>query len=252
MRLFGILCAFATTLISSAAWSKIVIQVGDSADQPPFTISSTSGLSRETTELLNTVQDKYEFRFMEIPSKRLRIMIASGDLDLIAYDNPKWGWKRDLIVASKSLIENKDLFFTLQGEKAAQVLNQVGKIPISVVNGFHYEFANYKTDRETYKVNQMTATESEKIVVRMVVNKRTPLGIISSAYRGYLSRFQAKTFNKLTFSKTPDHSYTRHFLLRKSSPLSIAELDSYIEKIFENNSYQDLIQSYKLREDLPQ
>ena len=131
MKLFtSIIYLFLSLAKPIQAAEEIII--ADSGDQPPFVIGNDGGMSAGLAKIFNEVQDRYKFKYMHLPSKRMRHLIKTGKIDIAAFDNLKWSWDKSVVYGSKDLVHSKDMFFVLKKNLNKKPFSKIGKSAIAV------------------------------------------------------------------------------------------------------------------------
>ncbi len=229
-------------LMTSVIQGKIVVNVGINTIQPPLIIDDSNkvGLTYDVIALINTIQDKYLLKTKMYPVRRLLIDYQTNDVHVIAFNNTNWGWKERGGKGGLTLIEGRDLFFSLNDNRVLD-----GKeLTIGAVHGFHYAFAKLDQD-ELLNMKNVTVTDNEDGVLKLVLNKRVDKGIVSESYLNWLAISKPELFKRIEIDyDNPDNSYIRQFVTLPNSPISIEELNHFVEELLKDGSLQSVYKKY--------
>lgn len=219
---------------------RILIVVAHSdSKQNPIVFKDGSGISSEIIKELNKIQSKYQFVHKMVPNKRMKILLPSGEVNVVAFSNLNFGWDKKEILQSSELIQDRDVYFTLKEEgKDQSFFEDFSTLKVVGVKGFHYNFDKTKTS--------FIEVQNEKAVLEMVLLKRGDIGVASTLGLKYLSKAEPETYSKLLFAEKPDKEYKRFYLLKKDGPISVKEINSYVETLKSTGTLQKIYEKYGL------
>ena len=218
----------------------IVVAHSDSK-QNPIVFKDGSGVSSEIIDELNKVQTKYRFVHKIVPNKRMKILVPSGEVNIVAFSNLSFGWDKNEMLQSTELIHDKDVYFTLkEGGKDQSFFEDFSSLKVVGVKGFHYNFDKSKTS--------FIEVQNEKAVLEMILLKRGDIGVVSILGLNHLSLKEPETFTKLFLADKYDQEYKRYYLLKKDGPISINEVNSYIKTLRSQGTLEKIYKKYGLRD----
>jgi len=237
--------------VLTAHATKLNVNVGLGV-RPPFLLDRASehfqGAGPEILQALNQVQQQFNFIPVEIPSKRKVQAIIDGKLDIIMWDNKKWGWGEHSIAVSSPLVYSKDIYFTLKKAKRTQkFFSDFSDKKIAMVIGYHYKMNDFITDIELLsKRFDVTMVRNEEASIRMVIAGRVDMAVVSeTALNWYLIRFPQYQ-DKVLVSKRYDTQYGRHFLLPNNYPVTTNEMNEILQKANKQGLLSPIYKRYGL------
>lgn len=228
------------------AQTKII--VGASSTQIPFCFKDGTGLIKDVTDAMNTIQKDYIFTFKPYPPQRLRKEILSGYIHIAAFNNIRWNYDSAFVDTTYNIIYSKDLYIALSTKDHDQsFFKNVGKVKTIVVLGFHYKYAGFTTNQDTLKQNYNTVTTfSEPNVINMVLKKRAEIGVVSSSLLKYTNHINQSQYDSLLISEIPDTKYSRHYLVSKKAPITADILNQIFIKLQKDGYLKRIYSKYGL------
>ncbi|SMF74741.1 hypothetical protein [Pseudobacteriovorax antillogorgiicola] len=243
-----LICVLLLVFANEVSYARIKLLVGD-GNQKPFILKNQVGLTQRTLQLFNRLQSKFLFDHSPLPVKRMRVMAKNEEIDLVAYDNPAWGWPKGKLAPSQALLRNQDVFITNKNFQGREVFKRLGEVPIVTVSGFHYRFANYQHGPDIVEKYKMIEAISESNVLNMILLNRAPLGIISTSYLNYTKVFESSSYEQILIGKKEDQSYKRFFNVVAGAKINLEELNAIIDKAIVSGEFEKLFQSFGLKDD---
>jgi len=225
--------------VSPSAYSLETVKIAVTSIQPPFVINPEEriGLAYDLIDVLNGFQSDFQFVEVFCPPRRLLMEARKNRVELIAFNNIKWGWYKNNAVGSLSLTTGKDLFYSLKGQR-----NNNRADSIAAVRGFQYTFTQ-SDPRPLSTKAEVTLVNDEPSGLQMVVRRRTKTAIASEAFLNWIERSAPDVFERLSINPVPDQEYERHIVVFPNSPISVERLNklltrpiivSALERIFAN------------------
>ncbi|WP_448211561.1 substrate-binding periplasmic protein [Colwellia sp. MEBiC06753] len=239
------ICPIAIANAQTDPLTAINIKVG-AGIRPPFLISTEQGMGPEILDALNIAQDKFNFELVPTPISRRGQSIKEGWVDIVMWDNIKWGWDISELGVSIPLLYSKDVFIShVSPEKSQDYFESFNNKQLCGVNGYHYRFLNYQTNIEDLlKQLEITLVRTEEESIKMALHKRCDISIASeSAIAWFLTQY-ADYKNQLLVSDKFDTEYTRNFLIPSYAAISVEELNSIIKKANQLNLLTPIYQKY--------
>jgi len=230
------------------ASERTEIIVGMSTRPPFLDIYGKTGAGPEILQALNLVQEKFHFKFKEVATKRKQQSFQELWVDVSMWDNLDWGWKGYQVDASIPILEASDIFITKKSENSGQLFIDLEQQKIVIVNGYHYHFLGYETD--VNKINEkfdVIQVRTEEAAIRMVESERATVAVVcDSSYLWYIKR---KNLDDTVFDRAPfvDASYTRHFVVPKSAPITVIELNEILKSAHDKGLLLPIYKRYGLK-----
>ena len=228
---------------------KVVVAVTDSCQQP-ITFEGGGGLSVDLVEALNTVQQKYYFEHLVLPTKRLELLGKEGKVHIAAFQNINWGWGNENVERTYLMDHSKDVFIALKEKARNQTyFENIDKLHKIGVAGFHYSFINLTSaDENSTGKDNIKFVNSEKAVLEMILNKRGEIGIVSTMTLKYLADINPNKFNKLLISERFDTEYDRYYVVLQTSPINSKELNKFLKELKDKGTLKGIYSKYGLLE----
>lgn len=208
---------------------RIDIIVGLSV-RPPFLEVPHHGAGPDILVALNKVQDKYNFTYQAIPSKRKVQAINEGWIDISMWDNVLWGWEKGTMQASVPLIDSKDVYIALAEKGRSQdFFDELTQRKLAFVSGYHYKIANFETniDKLSSRFN-LSIVQNEESAIYMVLAKRVEISIVSKTALDWFLIQNPVYQAKIIVSKTFDTQYSRHILATNNSLIEVSEVNHFL------------------------
>ncbi|WP_420549139.1 ABC transporter substrate-binding protein [Curvivirga sp.] len=241
MRKFLFILSFIFGLSQIVMAEEVRVNVALTSKQPPLVIDTRepTGLVYDVLKAMNEHQDEFHFVPRLIPAKRIFSTYQNGDIGVIAYNDLSWGWSQRGGVGSVAMTAGEDLFFSLKKEYlGTQPVKEIG-----AVLGFNYAFAGFDSNK-TAHMDNVYLVKDEESVFRLVVNKRVQQGIVSRSFLDWMSVSNPVWYTKININPTPDHSYTRRFIVLEKSPISVDQIDSIIDDLKRQGVIQNIYANY--------
>jgi ABC-type amino acid transport substrate-binding protein len=228
---------------------RILIRVGASPHEPFFFEEENRGLTVDLISAMNQVQKKYRFEIIKVPAKRAFQFADREWVDVLSWDNPKWGWKENHPVESSiPLIDEKDLFVTLKkGMRDQRYFDELSDKRLALINGYHYHFADFETSYEKLsKVYNIDLVKTEYSALQMIVSGRADVTVTSQSSLAWYLEQHPEAAENFLISKKYDSQYQRYFLLVKHAPIQINEINQILKQLAVDGVLLRLYQKYGL------
>ncbi|SCA55441.1 conserved exported hypothetical protein [Candidatus Terasakiella magnetica] len=231
-------------LFAFKAVAQQPINVGLTSVQPPFVLdhNSQKGLVYDLLGALNEDQRTYKFTAHLFPAKRLLATYDKKQIDLIAFNDVKWGWLERGGQGSLTLTDGKDLFVELKEENQHDHVNSIG-----AVRGFHYAFAQFDIDKLAQMPN-VTLVNSESSAINILAKGRVHKAISSEAYLNWVSVKDPTLYRRLNILPKADHTYNRQFIVMPNAKITKIEFDALLKKLKDKHILKSLFAKYGLDE----
>jgi ABC-type amino acid transport substrate-binding protein len=204
---------------------------------PPFIYQDKNeikGITIDLLKLLNENQSKYIFEFHLTSSKRRYRDFKNGLYDLIFFENKKWGWNNIDISNSSIILKGGEVFIAhnVKGRNQKYFHDLKNKKVLGIL-GYHYEFANFKTDRKYLKekFNVEVRTNHESNIHTIAKRNLDQVAIVTKSLLNLYLKKNPRYKNSLIVSNKMDQVYEHQILFRENSPLSYQEISSLLKDL---------------------
>jgi ABC-type amino acid transport substrate-binding protein len=238
------LCVLLPLILTSTAFAKRKhILVGAYGFAPYYDLEKGRGLTNDVLEILNSLQDEYTFSVTEIPSKRRYQSFTDNKVDMILFEDPRWGWKKiphwefetntqdaEIYIAHKKNALNQSYFDSLKDKKIAGIL------------GYHYGFANFNSDENFLRSKFNISLVSHNVAsVRLVLHDRVELAVVPRSFiRLYVKEYpNAKA--ELLLSDKVDQTYDLKFLVNPKTKMDKKFVTGLMRDLLADPRYQKLL-----------
>lgn len=228
--ILGVLLAMGIFVMFANAEQKakpVTIKVG-SSERIPYLNKQGEGLGPDIIAALNKLQSTFKFELIAMPIKRSQLMIDEGWVDISMWEIPEKGWKNAKnFNVSKPLIFSKDLFITKKSDDKNQgYFSSFQDKRIAAVHGYHYNFANNETDRNKLLTQfDINLLQNDRDTITMVIKDRAEIAVTSEVSLNWYLHSQPQYKDTFLLSDKADSSFSRHFIVPTSSPISVDELN---------------------------
>ncbi len=217
---------------------------------PPFIgqyKNEIKGITIDLIKLLNESQDEFLFKFQLTSSKRRYKDYENGEYDLLFFENLQWGWKDYDMEASNVILHGGEVFIAHAAKgRTQEYFKDISGKKILGILGYHYKFADFKTDREYLqtKFNVELRTNHESNILSISKRDLPQLAIVTkSLLTQYFKKFpQAK--ERILVSNELDQKYEHTILLRSNKQLTKDKLNQILKSLSESGKLKKLWDSY--------
>lgn len=255
---------FRKTLLASLAWLLILgwpgasraaspVRVGGYEFAPFVTIlpdGRATGVTPELLDLLNRSQDRYRFELvLTSPSRRYQDFVA-GKFDMIFFENPSWGWKKqDLPVeASRQFLAGGEVYIARAepGRGQSFFADLTTKRMVGIL-GYHYGFAGYEADPDILRQKfRMILVNSNDASIEMILKGRGDAAVITYSFlMQYLHR-HPEDRSRLLISDKFDQVYSHRVLVRRGFSPDAVEMDRLLDQLARSGALRRLFASHGL------
>jgi hypothetical protein len=250
LKTFLLILIFQTSSLLFAS-TKIRIPVGAYPFAPYYELQDgeAKGITVDTLEILNKLQNDYEFRITEInPSRRYKLF-EDLQIEMIFFEDPAWQWNKVEHTSIPLGIDDEEVYFALASKSAQPGYFDNFKTKRMVgLQGYHYRFADMSSDEDYLRKNyQMQFVNSYDASVLFVISDRADIGL---ATRSYLKTyFQQHPDHKarIRIGTKPDHSFSLKVVMSKKSKVSKARMQSLIDQLLKHPDFQKILAKHGLK-----
>lgn len=229
-------------------YGKVEIKVGG-YPFPPFVEKQDNqyaGLTLDLINLLNSSQQKYEFKFVITSSKRRYQDYNNKLYDLIFFENKLWGWKDIKVEESKVFLKGGEVYITYNDRfKNQSYFTDLKDKKINAYLGFHYGLFDFSTDEELIKkkFNVNFSTNHESNILK-IANNRSDIAIVTKSYLYQFFTKNPELENKILVSNNYDQVYEHRILLRPNSRPTKDEINDLLDMLKSRNLLSRLWSKY--------
>ncbi|WP_162558554.1 substrate-binding periplasmic protein [Saliniradius amylolyticus] len=247
----GVLLLAGLWIISAAA-AETTIKVGV-YDYPPYAVETNQGFEGPTValvKLLNEVQTRYHFVLTPTTARRRYKDFASGEFDVIFFEQVLWGWQNYPLLESQRFVSGGEIMITqLKTRRNQDYFNDITDKRLLGVLGYHYGFADFNSDvdylTQTFSIHLV---KNQQKVIELIVQEKADIGIVDKAYFLYYLRKHPEYRDELYYSEHYDQSYQHGALLREKGPIPLTAFNQMLQKLKQNGQLARLLQQYELDE----
>jgi ABC-type amino acid transport substrate-binding protein len=203
---------------------------------PPFVEQTPTGIGgfvADLVALMNEAQDTYTFELVDTSARGRYDDLAAGKFDMIAFENPQWGWQDRGVVASDVFTTGTEVYVArADAGRDQSYFDNVTDHKIAVVYGFHYGFADFNADpaylQTTYMVELVLTPNSSLYYVQ---DGRADVAVVT---RAYLRKFLAdhpEFEGRFLVSDKVDQAYPLSFILRPQSAPPVDAINALLASL---------------------
>ncbi len=255
LHLLLILALFSWPLQGAYGAPPIEIKVGAYLFAPFIKTKQNKplGLTPDLIHLLNQQQSDFHFTLVHTSPKRRYMDFDRHLFDALFFESKKWGWQEKAVVASDVFLHGGEVYITAKSLLKDQSFFQaLEKKTLLGILGYHYGFADFNADESWLKAHyNIDLVNHPSTLINQILAKKSQIGIVTESY--LYSRFkQDPTLkSKILTSTIRDQTYHHTILIRKTSPLSINQVNKMLQKIKGNGQLTQLLQTYGLSDKVP-
>ncbi|XZG70286.1 hypothetical protein ACTSKR_00060 [Chitinibacteraceae bacterium HSL-7] len=222
------------------------VRVGGAAFPPYIEATAEGGLRIELLELLNQVQNQYEFRVVASNPSRRHQDFDRKLYDYSFFDQPDWGWQGRQVEHGDVIATGAERYIAMvrDGRDQRYFDDFAGKRMIGM-RGYHYGFAGFNSDPDFLKREfNFVGTTNNEASIRQLLAGRGDVALVTDAYLAdYLIRHpQLKP--RLLISDKADQRYRLTIIARKGVRPSVDEIEKMITTLRERGMLQPLWKRY--------
>jgi len=231
--------------------TKILIPVGAYPFAPYYELQDgkPKGITLDTLEILNKLQNEYEFRITEISPQRRYKLFEELQIEMIFFEDPAWQWNKVEHISIPLGIDDEEVYFALAAKSSQPRYfeNFKGKRMVGL-QGYHYRFAGMISDEEYLKKHyQMQLVNTYDASVLFVITDRADVGLATRSYLRTYFHLHPEHKPLIRIGKKPDHSFTLKVVMSKKSKISKTRMQSLIDQLLKHPDFQKILAKHGLK-----
>ncbi len=230
MKLSKMAIVFCCLFLLGAAKAEVV-KVGG-YNFPPFVDKDgKSGMVYDLINKLNQSQKKFKFVFSLTSANRRYRDLKSGKIDAIFFEDEAWSWNQDKVPHQKTgvILTGGEIYVSLlKPGRDQKFFDSFEGKKIRGIFGYHYNFANMKTDPEVLRKKGISLGQNIEENLKDLMNDKVDIIVINSFVMDSLLKQDKTLAGKLLISTKKDQHYQLRILLNERSPISSAEIEKLV------------------------
>ncbi|WP_374075111.1 substrate-binding periplasmic protein [Bdellovibrio bacteriovorus] len=236
-----------TLILFSFQTAQAVLEIRVGAyDFPPyyeFHKSKHIGITTQTVKILNSLQKDYTFVIQRVPANRRYQTLERNRVDLYLYEDPAWEWSKYSYEFIPLDVEDGEVYITKAGAlPAPQTFEELKKLRIAVVQGYHYGFAGLDADERALKKNfRIEILDNSKTCLHFVATGRADVTIVAKSFIYDFIRKNPDYRDKISISNNYDSIYKLGVVLSPKSRIPRAKMEALVDNLKKNAEFQENI-----------
>lgn len=243
MKTLFILLAFATFFSVAHAQTQIKVGAYDFKPYYVYTNSEHSGLTATAVRILNSMQKEYVFEIRKLPPERRYQSFERQRVDMFLFEDPAWEWSKFQYEFIPLDINDGEVYITKAGGTATpKSYEDLKKLRIAIIQGYHYGFAGFETDirylKKNFKVEILDNAES---CLNLVNSGRADVTVLAKSYVYNFVKQNPEFKDKFVISENYDSTYKLGVVYNPSKILR-RKLDPLISELKKRPDFQKSLQ----------
>lgn len=212
----------------AVAADKITIKVGG-YNFPPFVEQDgRAGIVVDLIKKLNRVQDKFKFLFVSTSANRRYRDLKDKKMDVIFFEDESWSWDgpENPHLKTGIVLSGGEMFVALNKKTRDQkYFDSFNDKKIRAIFGYHYNFANMKTDPEVLRKKGISLGHSNEENLLDLLEGRIDIVVMNSFVIDKNLKENKELKSKLLVSTKKDQTYQLRIMLNKDAQISPDEIE---------------------------
>jgi ABC-type amino acid transport substrate-binding protein len=212
----------------ASAADKISIRVGG-YNFPPFVEQDgQAGIVSDLIKKLNSSQEKFLFSFVSTSANRRYRDLKDKKMDLIFFEDESWSWNDPEAPHLKTgvIVNGGEMFVALNKDSRNQkYFDSFNRKKIRGIFGYHYNFANMKTDPELLRKKGISLGQSNEENLKDLLEERIDIIVMNSFVIENKLKEDPSLKDKLLISTKKDQTYQLRVMLNTQSQISAEEIE---------------------------
>ncbi|WP_413559785.1 hypothetical protein [Bdellovibrio sp. HCB209] len=242
VRCLLVLFVFWSFSTAQAAKDRKTITVGAYGFAPYYDLEKGRGIVSDVLDQLNSIQSDYQFKVLEIPSRRRYQSFVDHKVDMIFFEDPRWSWKEiphytiptgikdaEVYIATRKKAKDQTYFKSLADKRLAGIL------------GYHYGFAQFNSNEDyLHSKFNIHLVSHNQASVRLVLHDRADVGVVPLSYIRKYMRENLEKFDRIIISDKVDQDYDLRIIVSPDAPIPRAQMEKLMSKLVKETSYKNL------------
>lgn len=229
---------------------SINIKVG-AYEFPPFfeTLQGQpSGITPLLVDAFNQIQSEYTFELVVTSPKRRYIDFERDRIQMLFFEDPKWGWKGYPVVTSKTFLHGGEVFIAKKKKgRDDTFFSDLKQRRIAAMLGYHYKFADWNSDVEFLKKQfDIRLLSHANTIIKQVIKGKADIGIVSKAFLDRELYRKHELNNLLIISDFYDQRYNHRVMLAEDSVIDIETINTILKDLYHSGELEKIFNTFGL------
>ncbi len=247
-----ILSAIAALIILiNPVQAKPVVNVGGYLFAPYVNISEAGMFQGFTIDLIaafNELQSEVDFQFVNTSIENRYQAYDIGRFDMMIFESPIWGWQNfDTTFIPLDIVDG-EVFITLRdNDKNQEYFSSFKDKSLSLVSGYHYQFADWNTDSQELALNfDIQFVNTNKASIESVLKGRADIAPVTHSYLMHYLQTHPDARSQLLISERLDQAYSHSILLKPNSVVSASHVQKWFNEIRDSGRLKRIAEKYNV------
>jgi len=237
------------------AATRTVVQVGG-YPFPPFVDSNapTGGVTRALIQEMNAVQDRYTFRFRLTSARRRYRDFRRGDIDMMLFEMPSWGWiERDIALKVVRPFLTGGEIYVARAEDAdePEYFQNLERHTIAGHIGYHYRFADMEAEPDRLRQRfDIRLTGSHRKNIRKVLDREADVAVVTESFLRMFLRQHPKLSQRVRIANRPDQRYRMGAIIRPEAPVTAEAVRKILKKLHDRDRLSFVLARFGMADQL--
>lgn len=229
---------------SLSSFARTRVKVGAYSFVPYYELVRTQhqGLSAQVVDLLNSLQQEYFFEMTYLPANQRYQALQRKRVALFLFEDPAWEWSKYTYDFIPLDVQDGEIYVTRAQVPSPRTFEDLKKLRIAVVKGFHYGFAGLNADekhlRKNFKID--IVNDSETCITMVVLGRSDVIVVAKSFMHDYLKK-NPHLRDKIRLSENYDSIYRLGVVFDPEGAIPRAKMESLIETLKNHRRFKEII-----------
>lgn len=231
--LAAVIAVVVSSIVRDGSTDRQIVVVGGYQFEP--FVSPQDGVSREFIDLLNNVQDTYEFKFRNITAPERYGAMARGQIDMILFEEAVWGWGEQPVQVDVTapILSGAEVLVGRAGEFRGNLLYTALKNRrLALTTGYHYGFADFNADPDYLRANfNVIFADHQHDTLSLLLAGKADIAVLNEAFleRAYSADPSLRAL--LVQADRHDQDYALPIMVRRNGPVTAAALNGILTEM---------------------
>lgn len=230
LGILGVIAVGALLLMGRPAETRQTVVVGGYQFEP--FVGPYDGVSGEFVGLLNKTQNRFDFTFQEIPASQRYALMASGEIDMILFEQSIWGWQEQgaAVAVTPPILSGAEVLVGRAGEFEGDLLYEALETRrLALTRGYHYGFADFNADPAYLEAHfSVIFADHQRDTLTLLLEGKADIAVLNEAFleRAYMADPSLRA--ALTQAKRHDQDYSLPIMVRVGGPVSLSGINQML------------------------